>query len=245
MKLVFQRLTEILLLTIAIALVYYTYATNYGRQLNLYLALYSIGLLYHLLFDKKKSRLFIAVFALFVVSAALGVGFFYETARPRPDWYVYAGNLFAFFGFLLMLIRLFKDFPPKWALNKWSVLILIILGINMFFGYEIVLLVKKYNLSFEHFFFGFFYTLFKMLLLSAGLIFYVTNMHKKRKLSLLVGAFICFFLSDIIDTLNSLMFKNDPIQGADILFSGLLCLALCFFYMYCTSPISKDEQKFL
>lgn len=247
MKLILKSLYQVVLFATAAALVYFTYSAEYGRQIQVYFLLYALGLGYHLLFDAVKSRLFIWVFSFFLISSVFSLGFYYETARPRPNWYVLASNSFSFIGFLLIFLKLFKDYPPRWVFSKRSLLVFVILGVNVLFGYKIIQLVEVYNLSFVHFFYGFVYTIFKMILLSVGLIFFLTSRQWSRKLALLIGSFICFFLSDVIDTGNSLIFSENPIPGANILFSGLLCLALCFFYMYSTSPKvneALENEKF-
>ncbi|MEL6810658.1 MAG: hypothetical protein AAFP76_04940 [Bacteroidota bacterium] len=244
MKVVLKRLIQLALLVTMVWLLYASYSENHGRVLELYFFLYFFALTYHLVHDKSKSRLYMVVLSLFVVSGIIGVLYFHEKARPRPFAYVYALNFVSFLGYLLIFLKMYKENRPYFVINWRSIIIAGILALNIFFGYKIVALVQKYNLSLDHFFFGIAYTIFKMIFMSAGMIFYLTSRRKSRKISLLNGSFISFFLGDIVDTLNSLVFIRDPIPASGIIHSGLLGIGLFFFYMYCTSPeIDQNLEK--
>ncbi len=241
MKLFLQRTVQFLLLLAAISLLYISYINNSVKMLELYLVIHSLGLIYHLSFDRPKSRLFISVFSMFLLSSTAGV--IYGHIMPKPDYLVYFIHAVSFLGLLLIFVEMLKRNPPRWVLNKYTIIIVAVIAIDIYFGYKIIELVDKYQLSLEHLFFGFIYTIFKMVLMSAGFIFYLTSGRKSRKISLLNWSFTAFFLSDIIDTLNSVIYMRDPIVAIIILQNGLLCIAMFFFYMYCMSPDVTEELE--
>ncbi|GAB5400687.1 MAG: hypothetical protein Aureis2KO_22720 [Aureisphaera sp.] len=215
-----------------------------------YLLLYTLGLTYHLLFDKVRSKLFIWVFSLFIVSSAFGV-FFSFNGIPKGERgaiiYLYTVQLFWILGFILIFLKMIKEHPFKFRLNKWSWVIIIILALDLLFANKIITWADSFGLSTMHILYSFAYTILKMVLLSIGLIYHIGNMNTSIRISLITAAFLFFFLSDITDVFNTLFFYENPIFGISILKSGMFCIALVFFYMYCVTPepagILKNEFK--
>jgi hypothetical protein len=207
-----------------------------------YPAIYVLGLCFHLLFDKEKIHLFITVFSLFIISSFFQVYFYFNKVEGVEGafQYLYTVQLFWILGFILIFLKMIKDHPLQLRFTKWSFLIPVIIGLDIFLAIKIIDMIELFNLSSYHIIYTFLYTILKMVLMSIGLIFFMTSKQDSRKISFLTGAFVCFFLSDIIGSFHSLLFFNEGIGGFMMLELGFFCIALMFFYMYCTSPMLED-----
>ncbi|MCH9659691.1 MAG: hypothetical protein K0U54_02145 [Bacteroidetes bacterium] len=226
-----------LLPLVASLLFCYAYITKFGYLFILYLILHGSWLLYHLLFENGRSTLVIKVFAFLIISSSFGVYFTFFPFEPNGAYYYLLGTQLPWLiAFFLIFVRMVEDNPFKLKLNIWSPFILLVIGLNWFFAEKFLGMIDEYSLSSEHILYSFSYTILKMLMMSIGLIFFITNTGKYQKTSFLNGAFLCFFIGDIASTFNSLVYFNNPITALSILEAGFYCIALWLFYIYCVSP---------
>ena len=206
-----------------------------------------LAIVYHLLFDKRKSYLFLGVFALFAISNLVSVYFSYMRLQGDAGQraYVLFVQLPWFLGLSLIFLRLLSDNVMQFDLKKKSLLILLVIAFDVFFAYQVMELISKYNLGVSHIFYSFTAIIVEMILLSVGLIFYLSSGSHYRKTSLLFGSFLCFYLCTIVSSLNSLMFYAEPVPALNILEVAFLFMAMMFFYMYCRTPdfVKELEQE--
>ena len=245
MALSFRNLFKGILLITAIGFCLAGYE-NSKHLFVFYLLLYFLGLLYHILFDEIRSKLFIMVFSLFIISSAFGVYFsFNRVLKGETGALIYLNTvqLFWIMGFVLMFLKMLQEYPFKLKLNKWSFFIIFILVLDLFFAQKILDVVEAFGLSSMHILYSFAYTILKMVLLSVGLIYHIGNVNISTRISYITAAFLFFFLSDITEIWNSLFFFNNPMSGISLLESGLFCIALIFFYMYCVAPKKLTPEK--
>ncbi|MBX2828324.1 MAG: hypothetical protein KTR22_09180 [Flavobacteriaceae bacterium] len=203
-----------------------------------YLFLYTLGLGYHLLFDEVRIKLFVTVFSMFIISSAFGVFFtFNNVLKGETGALIYLNTvqLFWILGFVLIFLKMFREYPLKIKLHKWSWVIVLILVLDFFCAQKIINLVDAFGMSSMHILYTFAYTILKLVLLSVGLIYHFGSVKTSVRISYITAAFLFFFLSDIIDVFNTLMFFDHPEYGFSLLKSGMFCIALVFFYMYCVT----------
>ncbi|MDC8005035.1 hypothetical protein POV27_13315 [Aureisphaera galaxeae] len=209
-----------------------------------YLILYSLGLAYHLIFDEVRSKLFVWVFSLFIISSAFGVYFsFSRVLKGETGALIYLNTvqLFWVMGFVLIFLKMLKEHPFKMKFNKWSWMIILILVLDFLFAKKIIAIVDDFGLSSMHILYSFAYTILKLVLFSIGLMYQIVN--TSTRISTITAAFLFFFLSDITQVLNSLFFFGDPLYGITLLELGMFCIALFFFYMYCVMPDQHELLK--
>lgn len=244
MNLVFKKGSICIFIMVAVALCYFRF-TDSKLYFTLGLCLYVLGLIYHLTFDQIKSKLFIIVFTFFALSAGFGVYYVFYPLKGTSGAYIYlyTVELSWILGFLLIFFKMVTHHPIRLKLSKWSLMVFLVLVINYLFAQKILNFVDAFNLSTAHIVYSFLGTILKMILMSVGVIIYFVGGVKFQKVSFLTGSFIFFFLSDIIATFNSLFFFENQIQGITILSTGLYCLALVFFYIYCITPNKEFEEE--
>jgi len=243
-----QRVLKIVILIACIVLLYFSYKNDNGKILWLHSIIYFSTLLYYLIIYQKRSLLFISVLSLFFISSIFGILFFISDNKSRDYFFIFFIEAIYFAGLLLLFIRMIKDYPPKLILNKHIFLIGFVALINIIFIYKAKTIFDKYDIGLDHLLYGLIYTVIKMILMSFGIVFYIINRKKSRKILFLSWSFIAFFINDFIDTFQAMFLDNKLIPGLRIIESGLLCIGLFLFFIYTISPnINKtlEQERFV
>ncbi|MFD0863072.1 hypothetical protein ACFQ1M_12730 [Sungkyunkwania multivorans] len=189
---------------------------------------------YHLLFGKRKNILLIKVLSLFLASSVVSVA-----SEYFPDaslWFQHAGNLLVIAAIVLILFKIVKETEALLVVDKYLWLIFLIIAVDAYIIYEITGLIVKFDLSFNHLFTGFSYPIVKLIVLSVAFVYYLANANKYRRANFLVIAVFGYFLQDVVEGAQYLLFVNDALPGLNLLSTGFFMLGLWFFYLYCTKP---------
>lgn len=243
MRDVFRKGFIALLFGISLLLCYWSYTNSH--HFHGYALLYLLGLTYHVIFDKKKSLLFITVFSFFILSSVIGVYYYYTRLQGTKGMllYVLTVQFPWLIGFIFIFIRLLRDNANSFKLGGKSLFVLLIISWDVFYALKMAQLIGSYNLGADHIFYAFSSNILKMILMSVGLIFYLTRRINSRKTAILFFSLFSFFLSDILDTMNTLFFYDEPVPGISVIRIGFSVSALVFFYMYCSTPKFLDELE--
>lgn len=238
---------QVALFMLVVVSIYYAFINSYNLMLKGQALIVCLAIVYHLLFDRRNSSLFLRVFALFAISCLASVYLPYvglERDAVQRAYFLFV-ELPWFIGLSFIFFRLLSDNVMQFDLKKKSFLVLLVIAIDVFFAYQIMEMISKYNLGVSHIIYSFTGIIVRMILLSVGLVFYLSSESHYRKTSLLFGSFLCFFLCTIISSLNSLIFYADPVPALNILEITFLYIAMVFFYMYCRTPsfVKELEQE--
>lgn len=230
---------------IGISLLVCSGLNNYlGGRLS-FLALYVLILVSHFTLDSKRSTLFVVVISLFLGSVILGiVGYVIQTHKEVLAFTLYG---FTFVGYLLIFMSVLRHSTYRFGLNKSLWWAIPIIGLTIYVSAELLQFLESYNLSNSHLVYFFFFTIFKMIILSLGILVYLGNTKKYRKMMYLNWSMAFLFCGDIVDTITSLFFAFESLPVVQVLTTCFFCCALLFFYLYCKEPkelsIFEKESK--
>ncbi|MEL6810659.1 MAG: hypothetical protein AAFP76_04945 [Bacteroidota bacterium] len=228
-----------LLVLATITLGYFSFSRDFGGTIIAFLAIFSLGLIYHIFVDRVISGLFVLVISFFILSEAFSALAYYQVLPGSMP--IFMSYLLSMAGCVLIFRKIILEARIRLTFGRNSWIIILVIAANTFIAYLMIQLMSQLELSLKHLFLGFGQTLLKLFLLSLGLVSYALAGRRSKRLNLLYWTIGCFFLGETIDIINYTLYSDQLVLAYIFLRNGLLVIGVFAFYLFCRGAEERGE----